>query len=272
MRPVAELSNRTAPLRGVFSDIDDTLTHDGAVVPEAYAALVRARAAGMRIVLVTGRPAGWAEVLASIWPVDAAIAENGGVAYLKRDRRLERIYFAPGDPSEDAARLAALSEDILARFPFARRSDDGTLRITDVAFDIGETQHLARGEIDAITARCRELGARTLVSSVHAHACFHAADKARMSARVAAMLWNESPQDAAAHYAFVGDSPNDQAAFAFFEASIGVANVARYAAELRPPPSYITPSTNGRGFAEAIDAILAGVAGCGNNNLLAREA
>ena len=257
MRPVADLVLRSAGLRGVFSDIDDTLTHEGVVAPEAYAALARARAAGLRVVLVTGRPAGWAEVLASLWPVDAAIAENGGIAYLRRDRRLERVYFAPGDPDADARRLAALADDILRRFPYARRSDDGALRITDVAFDIGETQQLGVAEIDALTARCRDLGARTLVSSVHAHACFHAADKAQMSARVAGELWGEPPADVAEHYAFVGDSPNDQAAFAFFTASIGVANVARYAAALRPPPRYVTPSPHGRGFAEAIDAILA---------------
>jgi len=257
MHPIADLVLPAAGLRGVFSDIDDTLTHEGAVVPEAYAALIRARAAGLRVVLVTGRPAGWAEVLASLWPVDAAIAENGGIAYLRRGRRLERIYFAPGEPDADALRLAALADDILRTFPFARRSDDCTLRITDVAFDIGETLQLAAAEIAALTARCRELGARTLVSSVHAHACFHAADKAQMSARVASVLWGESQAEVAQHYAFVGDSPNDQAAFSFFTASIGVANVARYAAELRPPPRYVTPSPNGRGFAEAIDAILA---------------
>ena len=139
----------------MFSDIDDTLTHDGVVAPEAYAALARARAAGLRVVLVTGRPAGWAEVLASLWPVDAAIAENGGIAYVRRGRRLERLYFAPGEPDDDARRLAALADDILRTFPYARRSDDGALRITDVAFDIGETQQLGVAEIDALTARCR---------------------------------------------------------------------------------------------------------------------
>ena len=106
MRPVAEIALRSSHLRGVFSDIDDTLTHGGVVELEAYAALMRARAAGLRIVLVTGRPAGWAEVLASVWPVDAAIAENGGIAYLKRGGRLERIYFSPGEPDDDAKRLA----------------------------------------------------------------------------------------------------------------------------------------------------------------------
>lgn len=255
MRPLAELPS--SGLRGVFSDIDDTLTHDGVVEIEAYSALLRARAASLRVVLVTGRPAGWAEVLASVWPVDAAIAENGGIAYVKRDARLERIYFDPGEPADDARRLASVAEDIIRAFPFARRSDDSSLRITDLAFDVGEHQHLSPAEINALTARCRELGAKTLVSSVHAHAFFHGADKAKMSARVANMLWGDKPAEVAEHYAFVGDSPNDQAAFAFFTASIGVANVARYAADLRPPPSYVTPSPNGRGFAEAIDHILA---------------
>lgn len=257
MRPVVELAQASAGLRGVFSDIDDTLTRDGVVGTEAYAALLRARAAGLRVILVTGRPAGWAEVLASLWPVDAAIAENGGIAYLRRDRRLERIYFAPGDPAEDARRLAALADEILGTFPFARRSDDGALRITDVAFDIGEHHQLEAAQIEEITARCRERGARTQVSSVHAHACFHTADKAQMSARVAGALWGEAPAEVAARYAFVGDSPNDQAAFGFFTASIGVANVTRYAAQLRPPPRYVTPSAHGKGFAEAIDVILA---------------
>lgn len=240
----------------MFSDIDDTLTHDAAVTVEAYAAIVRARAAGMRIVLVTGRPAGWAEVLASLWPVDAAIAENGGIAYLKRDRRLEKMYFEVTDPAEDARKLAAVADDVLRTFPFARRSDDSGLRITDLAFDIGENQQLPRDQIDALTAHLRALGARTLVSSVHAHGFFHGADKAKMAARVANVLWGDSEPEVAANYAFVGDSPNDQAAFAFFERSIGVANVQRYADVLRPPPRFVTPSPYGRGFAEAIDALL----------------
>jgi HAD superfamily hydrolase (TIGR01484 family) len=254
MRPVAEL---TAAVRGVFSDIDDTLTHDGSVVPEAYAAIARARAAGLRVVLVTGRPAGWAEVLASLWPIDAAIAENGGIAFLRHGRRVERLYFSPGDPTDDARRLAALADDILGAFPFARLSDDCTLRVTDVAFDIGETQQLEPAQIDALTARIRALGAQSVASSVHAHACFHVADKASMSARVANVLWGAAASEVAGSYAFVGDSPNDQAAFAFFETSIGVANVARYAAVLRPPPRYITTASGGHGFAEAIEALLA---------------
>ena len=250
MQPVAEIA---APLRGVFSDVDDTLTEGGVVVPDAYAAIARARAAGLRVVLVTGRPAGWAEVLASLWPIDAAIAENGGVAYYKRDGRVHRLYF---DGAEDAVRLAAVADDVLRTFPFARKSDDCGLRVTDVAFDVGENQQLPREQIDALVAHCHGLGARTLVSSVHAHAFFHTADKARMAARVAEVLWGEPADEVAAHYAFVGDSPNDQAAFTFFAASIGVANVARYVAQLDPPPRYVTRGASGHGFAEVIDVLL----------------
>src|SRR5687767_5615424 len=133
MLPLAELAARSSEIRGVFSDIDDTLTHDGVVAPEAYAALIRARQAGLRVVLVTGRPAGWAEVLASVWPVDAAVAENGGIAYVKRGKRLEKLYFAAGYPADDARKLAAVTDDILRTFAFARRADDSTLRITDIA-------------------------------------------------------------------------------------------------------------------------------------------
>jgi HAD superfamily hydrolase (TIGR01484 family) len=250
MRPVAEL---TATVRGVFSDVDDTLTHAGVVVPEAYAAIARARAAGLRVVLVTGRPAGWAEVLASVWPVDAAIAENGGVAYFKREGRVHRLDF---DPGENAARLATLAAAVLRTFPFARRSDDSSLRITDAAFDVGENQHLSPEQVEAIVSYCRGLGARTLVSSVHAHACFHTADKALMAARVAEVVWGESADEVAANYAFIGDSPNDQAAFAFFATSIGVANVARFLPQLDPAPRYVTSAACGLGFAEAIDVLL----------------
>lgn len=257
MQSVTDLAARPHALRGIFSDVDDTLTHGGVVVPEAYAAIARARAAGLRVVLVTGRPAGWAEVLASVWPVDAAIAENGGVAYCKLDGRLQRVYFDPGDPAEDAARLAALADDITQTLPFARRSDDCSLRVTDVAFDIGEHQHLPPDQVEAILARCRAHGARTLISSVHAHACFHAADKATMAVRIAGVLWGETAEEAAAHYAFIGDSPNDQAAFAFFGASIGVANIARFLPQLEPAPRYVTSASYGHGFAEAIDVMLA---------------
>lgn len=250
-------------LRGVFTDIDDTLTHDGVLVPSAFAALSSARAAGLRVIPVTGRPAGWAEVLAAQWPVDAVVAENGAVAVVRAESagerpRLERVYWDSTEARAHARpRLNAIIADVLASVPRARLADDQWLRRCDVAFDVGETQTLGADEIAAIAERIVAAGARVLVSSVHAHAYFGDHDKAAMLVRLARERFGEALDEERRRYVFIGDSPNDQAGFAYFPLSVGVANVARYASSLSPPPRYVTPSPGGHGFAELMQLVLA---------------
>ena len=70
-------------ITGVFTDIDDTLTTDGAITADALAALASLRAAGIHVIPITGRPVGWSEPFAMQWPVDAIVAENGAVALIK---------------------------------------------------------------------------------------------------------------------------------------------------------------------------------------------
>ncbi|MCA1662751.1 MAG: HAD hydrolase family protein, partial [Myxococcales bacterium] len=93
MKSYRELAPLASQLRGIFCDVDDTLTHDGVLVPAAYDAIARARAAGLRVVAVTGRPAGWAEVFACTWPLAGAIAENGAFAVRRADdgKSVERM-------------------------------------------------------------------------------------------------------------------------------------------------------------------------------------
>lgn len=67
-------------LTGLFTDIDDTLTTEGAITPDALQALADLNAAGLSVVAITGRPLGWSEPFALQWPVDAIVAENGAVA------------------------------------------------------------------------------------------------------------------------------------------------------------------------------------------------
>jgi hypothetical protein len=257
MQPLAALAPHAGRLRGVFFDIDDTLTVSGTLVPDAFAALCALRAAGLRLVPVTGRPAGFGEVLATYFPVDAAVAENGGVAFVRRGGVLEpRYYEGESDRSAAAPRLHALRADVVARVPRARPTDDAWLRLTDLAFDIGETQTLAEAEIAAIVARIRAAGATALVSTIHAHAFFGSYDKAKMCARLMTELWGEDPEKSRGDYLFVGDSPNDQACFAWFPLSAGVANVARFASELRPPPAFVATRAGGHGFAEIADLLL----------------
>jgi HAD superfamily hydrolase (TIGR01484 family) len=255
MRPARELAGRR--FRGVFCDIDDTLTHERRLVPEAYAQLAACARAGLRVVPVTGRPAGWGEVLAATWPVDAVVAENGAAAAYADGPSLGRLFWdEPEARAAAAARLAAIRDDVLARVPRARLADDQWLRRCDLAFDIGETQTLSPDEVAAICARIEAGGARATTSTVHAHASFGDADKAKMAARLAHALWGEDLDATRGEYLFIGDSPNDQAAFSYFPLSAGVANVARYIDVLRPPPAYIADSPGGYGFAEIISFIL----------------
>src|SRR6266542_4397382 len=136
-RALAALAPR---LRGIFCDVDDTLTHHGALVPAAYDALARAAAAGLRVVAVTGRPAGWAEVFACTWPLDAAVAENGAFAVRRVGRAVNRMTWDDAATcSAHGRRLQTLAEEIVRDIPGARLADDQWLRRCDVAFDIGET-------------------------------------------------------------------------------------------------------------------------------------
>jgi HAD superfamily hydrolase (TIGR01484 family) len=81
MRPLAEWSIESrAAVAGVFTDIDDTLTVDGRVGASAFRAMEQLREAGLLVVPVTGRPAGWCDMIARTWPVDAVVGENGALA------------------------------------------------------------------------------------------------------------------------------------------------------------------------------------------------
>jgi hypothetical protein len=240
---------------GIFCDIDDTLTHGGHVVPEAYGALCAAAAAGLRVVPVTGRPCGWAEVLAALWPVAAVIGEGGAAAALGQgewlwwDDAMARAL--------QAERLERLREDVAARLPWARLARDQGLRRVDLAYDIGERERVPQERVEELLGRLVAHGAYTLQSSVHVHATFGDYDKARMAVRLAREMWGEAEADVRERYLFVGDSPNDQAGFAFFTCSVGVANVARYVPRLAPPPRWVAQREGGYGFAEVVERVLA---------------
>jgi HAD superfamily hydrolase (TIGR01484 family) len=250
-------SEVVALTRGVFSDVDDTLTHAGTLVPEAYDALCRARRTGLRIILVTGRPAGWAEVLAAVLPIDAAIGENGAVAALPGGGRY--YYEDEAARSSGARRRAEALARAQREVPEARLSTDHRLREIDLAFDIAEHARLPEPLIDKLTSVLHDAGLRTTRSSIHLHGSFSAADKASMSARVAAHLWNEPVAEVRDRYLFVGDSPNDAPAFAFFKHTIGVANVRQSVAAFEAMgavPWAVTRAHGGHGFAELIDRLL----------------
>lgn len=258
MRPLSELSSAQARSIDHFVfDLDDTLLDEGALGEPAYAALFRLREAGIRLVACTGRPAGWAEIVARQWPIEQAIAENGAVAW-HRSGSGRVVLWDPAAPAERLARrrrLLALRDDILRTQPSLTLADDNAGRVTDITFDIGEHRHVEAPIVDAARALAVAAGVETFTSSVHFHITLDHADKASGFLAAGAALGDERRSFARA--GFVGDSSNDAAAFAAFGVSFGVANVARHLHALPTPPMFVSKSEMGAGFAEIAEAIVA---------------
>ena len=256
-RPLAEIASpRWASIGGVLTDIDDTLTADGAIQPIALGALERLAAAGVPVIAITGRPAGWSEPFVLAWPLAAIVAENGAVM-LRREGSGLRRDFAQDEATRAAnrLRLEACAAAVLAAVPGSHLAADSGGRLTDIAIDHGEFSHLGKAEIAAVVATMRAHGLTATVSSIHINGWIGTHSKwsgARWA--VSATLGVELDP---ARWVFVGDSTNDQAMFECIPLSVGVANVARFLAQMTAPPAYIAAGERGRGFAEVADALLA---------------
>ncbi len=257
LQPLARLpADRLAGLHGVLTDIDDTLTQDGAIAPAALAALQRLAAAAVPVVAITGRPAGWSEALALAWPVAAIVAENGAVM-LRRQGGSLRVDFV-ADAAERAAnqrRLRACAQAVLAEVPGARLAQDSAGRLTDIAIDHSEFQHLDAAQIAQVVAVMRAHGLTATVSSIHINGWIGTHDKpsgARWAVQQAlGRPWNP------AEWVYLGDSTNDQAMFQALPLTVGVANIARFLPQLQAFPAFVTQAARGDGFAELASAMLA---------------
>ena len=91
MKPLASCPRSVlANIRGVFTDIDETVSTAGHLTAEAYGALAALHKAGLLVVPVTGRPAGWCDHIARFWPVDAVVGENGAF-WMWHDGKVGRL-------------------------------------------------------------------------------------------------------------------------------------------------------------------------------------
>jgi HAD superfamily hydrolase (TIGR01484 family) len=252
LRPIRELDAAACQgLAGVVFDVDDTVTRAGRLEEEAYSAMFRLREAGLRLVAVTGRPLGFAELMARMWPIDLAVGENGA-GYLQLTAAGVRAgyYASPEVRTQHATVLAELRKRVAAEAPWAQLADDQWARRCDVAWDIGERVQLEAAGIEVLCGIILSAGARCLVSSVHAHALLGDYNKAIGVARACEAALGEPVETARERWLFIGDSGNDAAAFEFFPLSAGVANVRDHVARLPLPPRYVSDADRGRGFAE----------------------
>ena len=256
-------------LVGVFTDIDDTLTTDGAITPDALAALHALRRAGLAVIPITGRSVGWSERVARDWPVEAVVAENGAVAlrFSKEnmpqpmkdaDCLLSKTYQQDA-PTRAAhfARMQQVAGRVLREVPGAQLARDSAGRETDIAIDHGEFARLAPEAIAQVVRIMRSEGMHATVSSIHVNGWYGAHDKLAGARWIVRERLGRALDAEVDRWAYVGDSTNDQRMFEHFASSIAVANIARFLPEITHPPRYLTRAERGAGFAEVAAAILA---------------
>ncbi len=247
-------------IKVVFTDIDDTLTTEGRLEAIAYGAMEKLQRAGITVVPVTGRPAGWCDMIARFWPVAGVIGENGAFyfRYDHQNKNMARVYWQDdATRAANRAKLQTLEAEILAAVPGAAVSADQAYRESDLAIDFCEdVPPLGRTDIDRIVAIFETAGAVAKVSSIHVNGWFGEFDKLFMTRRFIADLGMGSFGDVIERAAFIGDSPNDAPMFAAFPHSVGVANVADVQDRMNHLPRWITQDRGGKGFAELADLLI----------------
>ncbi|RMX06039.1 HAD family phosphatase [Corticibacter populi] len=242
-----------AMVRGVMTDIDDTLTADGRIEPAALEALGALRAQGFALIAITGRPAGWSAPFAAAWPLDALVAENGAVAFVRTPgaSHPEKIYQQDADTrARNHIRMQAVAAQILQHVPEARLAADSAGRECDIAIDHSEFHTLPTAAIEQVVAIMRAAGMHATVSSIHINGWYGEHDKWQGAHWILRTLRGQELDEQLAQWVYIGDSTNDERMFEHFIHSVGVANIARFAPRMQHLPRYVSTQPRGQGFAE----------------------
>ena len=256
MKPLAALDG--GGVRALLFDIDDTLTTQGKLTAAAYGALERWQHGGKRAVAVTGRPAGWCDHIARMWPVDAVVGENGAFYFHFSDRRLHREYREPAEVrARNRGRLDSVAREILAAVPGTALASDQPYREADIAIDYCEdVPALPLATAERIAGLMRARGLHAKVSSIHVNGWFGDYDKLSMTRSLFRERFAMDLDRDRAAVVYVGDSPNDVPMFEFFPNSVGVANIRRFESVIATPPKFVTSAASGAGFAELIEHLM----------------
>ena len=261
MRPLAEFPvEARGRVRGVFTDIDDTLTTHGRLFAASFGALEKLRAAGLLVIPVTGRPAGWCDHIARMWPVDAVVGENGAFWFrhdAKANRLLKRYVVSDAERARRADRMQAIAARVLREVPGSAIASDQHYREADLAIDFCEdVPALPREDVLRIVAIMESEGMTAKASSIHVNGWFGGYDKLSTTKLMMAEDFSIDLDDERETFIFAGDSPNDQPMFAFFPNAVGVANVRTMADMMTSLPAWVTPSAGAAGFAELAAALI----------------
>lgn len=259
MKPVSDIPvEQLKAMRYLLTDIDDTVTENGLLPAASLAAIERLDRAGIAVIPVTGRPAGWCDHIARMWSVHGVVGENGAFYFsYDRQKRTMRQVFAKSadDRQKDKIRLNKIKRQVLERIPGAGVSSDQEYRVADLAIDFCEdVAPLSQDEIQKIVKIFEDFGAMAKISSIHVNGWFGEYDKLSMTKRCLNDLFGVNIKRDTEKIVFIGDSPNDSPMFSYFKNSVGVANVADF--DLPAPPAWITNNRSSGGFIEFAELLL----------------
>ena len=267
------LTHFNSKIEFVLTDIDDTLTTDGQLESEAYEALWKLHDAGLKVIPITGRPAGWCEMIARFWPVAGVVGENGGFYFRyaanlsdstpighpsEKIKKMQRWFFADDKTiKENKLKLSVIEKEVLAGVKGSAVSSDQFCRLMDLAIDFCEdVPALSDADVGKIVSIFEKHGARAKISSIHVNGWFGDYDKLTTSFRFLKNEFGLSESEALEKCIFVGDSPNDEPMFARFPNSFGVANVLNFEKKMKTLPAFVSPSKGGQGFSEIANRVI----------------
>lgn len=258
MRSLKEFNSKNISI--VFSDIDDTITSDGLLPANSYTALWRLHEKNFKLIPVTGRPAGWCEMIARFWPVTGIVGENGGFyfSYDRKTKQMKRYFFnTDADRKKNRDWLDKIAEEILSTVPGSAIASDQFTRLMDLAIDFREdVPPLEKNDVEKIVEIFEKHGAQAKVSSIHVNGWFGEYDKLTMCKTFLKQELGLSWTEANDISVFIGDSPNDEPLFAAFTNSVGVRNIRDFLGQLKSAPRFICDKANSDGFCELADHLL----------------
>lgn len=252
-RPLSELRG---PVRALFSDVDGTMTSGDRIEASTYEALERLGDAGVPVIMVTGRPAGFAHAFMKMTPVLAMVSENGGVTFVREGRKLNKIYGVPqASLPEWRRRMNDAAVEVMTAVPGARLSTDSKYREVDLAIDWNEEAKLSKDDAEVAVRMLTKAGFLAVRSSVHVNFGPPHFDKLSACMTVVRQVLGGDGNDLSP-YVFVGDALNDAPMFGGFPTSVGVSNIKHWWDELKFKPAYLTELPEGAGLRELIAHIM----------------
>ena len=264
MRHISELTpSQAAGVRYILSDIDDTLTRHGKLLASSYTAIWKLKEAGLKVIPVTGRPAGWCDCIVREWPVDGIIGENGALAMweeaLAEDvsglPSLSAMYH-PNALRNDHPILRSVREQALKEIPGLRDAKDQFARLFDIALDFAEEEPvLPLSAAKKVLEIASSQGAIAKISSIHINVWMGKYDKLSMAEQF--LIERFGWQGDVSELIFIGDSPNDEPMFRRFPLSCAVANIRRYQGIIQHEPAFVSEQECADGFAEIAETLLA---------------